>query len=213
VTIPNFPSNPVNGQVYISPNGVFYEWSSEYDAWLNASLSSPGIPLGGIIMWSGAISEIPSGWALCNGLNGTPDLRNRFIVGSSVDSGGSSKTTITGSETTTGGNKNSIVPYHNHSSDSNGSHNHEAFIVGDGAHNHTIAFSDKGFAEGVWGDADNLNGTGQSVNIGGGGHTHGILMGDAGAHSHSISYAGTTGNEVNANLPPYYALALIMRIE
>jgi len=34
------------------------------------------IPVGGIIMWSGTIANIPSGWALCNGSNGTPDLRN-----------------------------------------------------------------------------------------------------------------------------------------
>jgi microcystin-dependent protein len=40
-----------------------------------------GIPKGGIIMWSGSISNIPAGWALCDGTNGTPDLRNRFIVG------------------------------------------------------------------------------------------------------------------------------------
>ncbi len=43
------------------------------------------IPVGGIIMWSGAINQIPAGWALCNGLtvNGrqTPDLRDRFVVG------------------------------------------------------------------------------------------------------------------------------------
>lgn len=32
-------------------------------------------------MWSGSINTIPTGWALCNGSNGTPDLRNRFIVG------------------------------------------------------------------------------------------------------------------------------------
>lgn len=32
-------------------------------------------------MWSGAVNAIPAGWALCNGENGTPDLRNRFIVG------------------------------------------------------------------------------------------------------------------------------------
>ena len=37
------------------------------------------IPKGGIIMWSG--TDIPQGWALCDGNNGTPDLRNRFIVG------------------------------------------------------------------------------------------------------------------------------------
>ena len=39
------------------------------------------IPSGIISMWSGAISAMPKGWALCNGENGTPDLRDRFIVG------------------------------------------------------------------------------------------------------------------------------------
>jgi microcystin-dependent protein len=40
-----------------------------------------GIPKGGIIMWSGTVSQIPDGWALCDGSNGTPDLRDRFVVG------------------------------------------------------------------------------------------------------------------------------------
>jgi len=39
------------------------------------------IPVGGIILWSGTIANIPTGWALCNGQNDTPDLRNKFIVG------------------------------------------------------------------------------------------------------------------------------------
>lgn len=34
-----------------------------------------------IVMWSGSIVSIPSGWVLCDGTNGTPDLRDRFIVG------------------------------------------------------------------------------------------------------------------------------------
>lgn len=37
--------------------------------------------LGGIVMWSGAVENIPEGWALCNGQNETIDLRNRFVVG------------------------------------------------------------------------------------------------------------------------------------
>lgn len=45
------------------------------------------IPVGGIIMWSGTIANIPTGWALCNGSNGTPDLRTRFIVGAGSDAG------------------------------------------------------------------------------------------------------------------------------
>ena len=43
--------------------------------------SVPGVPVGGIIMWSGATNNIPSGWALCDGNNSTPDLRDRFVVG------------------------------------------------------------------------------------------------------------------------------------
>lgn len=38
------------------------------------------VPRGGIILWSGSIASIPTGWQLCDGTNGTPDLRNRFIV-------------------------------------------------------------------------------------------------------------------------------------
>lgn len=40
------------------------------------------VPTGGIIMWSGSIGSIPAGYVLCNGSNGTPDLRDRFVVGS-----------------------------------------------------------------------------------------------------------------------------------
>ncbi len=59
--------------------------------WANA------VPSGVIVMWSGTIATIPSGWALCNGSNGTPDLRNRFVVAADADVGGVAKSTITGS--------------------------------------------------------------------------------------------------------------------
>jgi microcystin-dependent protein len=39
------------------------------------------IPSGLIAMWSGSAANIPGGWALCNGANGTPNLTNRFIIG------------------------------------------------------------------------------------------------------------------------------------
>ena len=39
------------------------------------------VPIGGIIQWSGAIVDIPINFALCDGDNGTPDLRDKFIVG------------------------------------------------------------------------------------------------------------------------------------
>jgi len=61
------------------------------------------IPKGLISMWYGLIADIPSGWALCDGSLGTPDLRNKFIVCADADSGGFAKTTITGSPSQTGG--------------------------------------------------------------------------------------------------------------
>jgi hypothetical protein len=41
----------------------------------------PVVPPGCIMLWSGAVGAIPSGWHLCDGTNGTPDLRNKFVVG------------------------------------------------------------------------------------------------------------------------------------
>lgn len=58
------------------------------------------LPSGIICMWSGAANAIPSGWYLCNGSNGTPDLRNRFIVGAGStyavgNTGGANTVTLT----------------------------------------------------------------------------------------------------------------------
>jgi len=52
------------------------------------------IPANTIILWSGSVGTIPPGFVLCDGANGTPDLRNRFVVGAGDaynpdDSGGS----------------------------------------------------------------------------------------------------------------------------
>jgi len=72
--------------------------------------SGGNIPAGGIIIWSGAADAVPDGWALCDGTNGTPDLRNRFVLGA----GGSRAVGETGGEET---HKltTSEMPSHSHS--------------------------------------------------------------------------------------------------
>lgn len=58
-----------------------------------------GIPSGVITMWAGTLLNIPAGWSLCDGTGGTPDLRERFIVGTPNgvnpgDTGGSDSITL-----------------------------------------------------------------------------------------------------------------------
>ena len=70
------------------------------------------IPVGGIIMWSGSVGSIPSGWALCNGTNGTPNLSGKFVLGAGTISpvaGASGNGTTSSADLTTNTTGN-----HNH---------------------------------------------------------------------------------------------------
>lgn len=58
------------------------------------------MPVGSIIMFNGKAEEIPSGWAICNGENGTPNLIDRFVLASTYcgGTGGKSQVTLTVSQ-------------------------------------------------------------------------------------------------------------------
>lgn len=47
------------------------------------TLYSVKAPVGTIVIWSGSEDNVPEGWALCDGQNGRPDLRGKFVLGSS----------------------------------------------------------------------------------------------------------------------------------
>jgi hypothetical protein len=130
------------------------------------------LPSGSIIMWSGSIASIPSGWAFCDGSNGTPNLRNRFVVGASMDDGGVAVTTIDAG----GGG----IP-----SQSGGfvSHGHD---ISDPGHSHFALAPE--------------------TNIGGGA-TPGVT-------DEWSTTTNTTGITVQPTtiVPPYYALAFIMKL-
>ena len=136
-----------------------------------------GVPSGCILLWSGSVASIPSGWVLCNGSSGTPDLRNRFIVGAGStyavgDTGGSADATLV-------------------------SHSHTA-SVSDPGHSHTTAT----FATNTSGAGLNLEGPPTNTATSGTGtSTTGI----------SVSISSSGSSATNANLPPYYALAYIMK--
>lgn len=60
------------GVMYVAPSGG------------GVPVQVGGLPAGVIVMWSGLLSAIPPGWLLCDGQNGTPDLRDRFITGATA---------------------------------------------------------------------------------------------------------------------------------
>lgn len=159
------------------------------------------MPYGAIIMWYGLVSAVPSGWALCNGSNSTPDLRGKFIIGASVDVsnvGGvfNAATEITGSATQTGGSKDAVVVTHSHTA--------AATIESDGVHNHNY----------YAGDGLGLPGY-PTVELDGNNNiSRTIPTSDAGAHTHAVNVTIASAGESadNKNLPPYYALCYIMKV-
>ena len=184
-----------------------------------------GVPSGIIAVWSGAEGAIPSGWYLCNGSNGTPDLRNRFIVGAGSGSSYSIGNTG-GSDTVT--LSTSQIPAHSHTTNN---HSHNA-SVSDPGHGHSVSVSDPGHSH-------NTSVTGAKLFPGyGGAHVpYGGAGGYPGTHFNmSNANTGISANASNANTsisvstgnanpstnntggggshenrPPYYALCYIMK--
>ena len=166
--------------------GIKYNPSTDTLTVGTLSLTNGGIiPAGGIIIWSGAANQIPSGWVICDGQSNTPDLRDRFIVGAgnaySVDA--------------TGGSADATLVEHSHgagtyTADSNGAHTHNY------DHNQSSTSLDN----------DESNSTiypNQTQDT----------TSENGAHTHPISGSSDSqgSSAVNANLPPYYALCYIMK--
>lgn len=151
-------------------------------------------PSGGIVMWSGTIATIPSGWYLCNGSNGTPDLRNRFIVGAHSDTTGVAYTTITGSNTQSGGTKDSIVVSHTHTATvTDPTHFHASIKTLDG---YSLQTTSQGYDVIAQSGTTTTSTTVKTANA-----STGITVAN--------STEGSSGT--NQNLPPYYALAFIMK--
>ena len=78
------------------------------------------VPQYGIIIWSGAANAIPSGWILCDGNNGTPNLQNKFVIGA----GNSYSVGVQG------GSKDAVVVSHNHDV-TDPQHDHNVELVTD----------------------------------------------------------------------------------
>jgi hypothetical protein len=139
------------------------------------------VPSGCIIIWSGAIGSVPTGYVLCDGTNSTPDLRNSFVIGAGN----------TYSVGQTGGSKDAIVVTHTHTATS---------VVTDPGHFHDVLTTNT--SGGTLTIADrNGNGTSNTS----------VTQGKATGISVATTNASAGVSGTNANLPPYYALAFIMK--
>lgn len=163
---------------------------------LNASGPGP-VPQGGIIMWSG--STPPTGWALCNGGNGTPDLSGRFIVGYHPgvadydqigEQGGAAAVQLTDAQ--------SALPSHFHSI------NH-VHTINDPGHSHGILTGRNG-GNGQITKMDANNPDTKTTNS----STTGITVNFFGGNSGLVSKA--VADQAHENRPPYYVLAFIMKL-
>jgi len=158
-------------------------------AFVTSALSAL-LPSGVISLWSGSVASIPSGWLLCNGSSGTPDLRDRFVVGAGS----------TYAVAATGGSANATLVSHTHTATS---------VVTDPGHTHTTLFSiGAGGSEpqNTWGDVGPSGGNDQQTTF----RPNGAALNTTGV---TVATTNSTdgSSATNANLPPYYALAYIMK--
>ena len=166
-------SSGTSGQVLVS------QGDGSTPTWGDAFVS------GMIMLWSGSTDSVPSGWAICDGANNTPDLRDRFVVGAGntydVDS--------------TGGSADAVVVSHKHTGSTNTT----------GNHSHTLPHYLVQAVAGT-GDIDRDNEYQQWKAL------SGQKTNTTGNHAHSFTTSTVGDGGTNKNLPPYYALAYIMKV-
>ena len=151
-----------------------------------------GVPKGAVVMWSGWLVDIPDGYYLCNGQNGTPDLVGKFLVGA----GGLYNLGSTG-----GGSHS-----HNHSHTVSKANTDKTLNLNNVSHTHEarINFDAEGVASsgGLQRGYSSKEYTSTST-----GHDHSVSVG----HNHNDTTTDTDTSNTIDNNPKYYRLAFIKK--
>lgn len=160
------------------------------------------MPIGTILMWYGSLGNIPGGFQLCDGTNGTPDLRSKFVKGA----GGSTALASTGGSSTGTANTSS-AGLHNHGITVNGhaltfaqipNHQHDVFSDGVTSNNQRRVADSSDDAKAV---ASTMSNADSPVN--GAPHSHTATSNNSGSHTHNV----TVDTE-----PPWVGIYYIMRV-
>ena len=182
---------------------------------LDATLANAFVPVGGIIMWNGSIADAEqlTNWAICDGENGTPDLRDKFVlgVGSSTKASTAAKGEQAGSNSIT--LSEAQMPSHNHDITDPG----HAHGITDNGHTH----QGRGLGlNGVFGGVGITLGSGQGYTVG---------YRNSNDNFNNANTTNTTGISINSNSAgitsqakgsgssidirsSYFALCYIMRV-
>ena len=175
-----------------STNAVIQTYDNLYGIIGVQATSGATIPAGLISMWSGSIGSIPSGWYLCDGSNGTPNLTDRFIVGAGSSyavngTGGATSVTLTTNN----------LPAHTHTA-----------TVTDPTHTHALGLPTRSDLYTQYG-ANRL----YTVDSAAGQYTNGMTNSTISSASTGISVTNaSTGSGTSFSiLPTYYALAFIQK--
>jgi hypothetical protein len=178
------------------------------------------VPVGFIGMWSGTVDAIPENWALCDGGSGTPDLRNRFVVGA----------TDVYAQGSTGGNL-TLTP--NVTIANGGAHTHDGTAAdhaltleeipphlhgggigcGPATDQQVILHGSDPAVSTATFQSNNKGGVSEprTTTVGGfagvvQGHSHDVTIDSGGDHTHDLTIVA------GSILPPYYALAYIQKV-
>ncbi len=196
-----------SGQVLVSNGNIKAPLGTASTTTFSSDINTKGvdgaIPVGGIVIWSGTIASIPKGWALCDGSNGRPDLRERFVVGA----GSSDNTTVpssTYSVGATGGENTHVLTVAEMPS-----HSHTGKTSNDGAHDHKY----RGYRTPEDYDCAGCH-RGRNTRSRGQKSGHPAEYGGeaAGSHSHTATINDSGADASHENRPPYYALAYIIKL-
>jgi hypothetical protein len=150
----------------------------------NSTAVGDTIPAGLIAIWSGSTGSIPSGWVICDGSNGTPNLRDSFVIGAGNNYAVGAA----------GGSADSIVVSHTHTATS---------VVTDPTHLHSM--------DRFLGSLGGPNTAYVGDNSGAGAATSQNTVAASTGITVATTNQSTGTSGTGANLPPYYALAFIMK--
>ncbi len=209
-----------------SSKNIEYNNGGTSSDWIQLAPVYDAVPKGVIVMWSGPLATIPTNWALCDGSNGTPDLRDKFILGATNSSdigqtGGNHSYSLTVDQ----------LPSHNHTGTTNNTTPSLTFIGSTG----TTSSNGEGWIRNMlWDDGATYQASGtlslsagsrtrswsgtsgnamRQLNISN--HTHtftpsGTISG--GSHNHPFTTNNTGSNSSIDNRPSFYRLYYIMKL-